>query len=312
MTRREDNPRGNVSVLTFEYIDPDEILGSEVFRFVERFLASTRRTEIGWHYITDIAWIYSKVKRWPRGYRILDAGGGGGPLQFLLAELGFHVTNIDMVLPEPRPVYFKRYDLSRRQLSHFMETGYAGHIRRFSRPGGWPFLRRILRAPRALSYAPRHDRWRSDAGLSDVRIGRIEWVAGNLCDLREIPAGTFDAVVSLSALEHIPTEHLETALTEISRVLVPHANWAVTTSGTDRAMTWLHEPSQGWCYSEADLVSRFGAVRARDQNPTLVLRHYRECAYLKDHLAVFYRRGENNGMPMGIWDPKYIPVGLSR
>jgi len=32
----------------------------------------------------------------------------------------------------------------------------------------------------------------------------------------------------------------------------------------------------------------------------------------KDHLADFYRRGANNGMPLDVWDPKYIPVGLSR
>lgn len=312
MIRHEDTRKGNVPILTFEYIDPDEMLKSEDFRFVERFLISTHRTEIGWHYITDITWIYSKVKRWPRGYRILDAGGGGGPLQFLLAELGFHVTNIDMVLPKPQSVHVERYGLTRRQLSRFTETSYAGHLRRFSRFGVWPLLRRITRVLRAMSYAPRHDRWRSAAGLHDVPVGRIEWIAGNLCDLSEIPAGSFDAVVSLSALEHIPIEHLGAAMSEISRVLTSNASWAITTSGTDQATSWLHEPSQGWCYSEADLESRFGAVSARAQNPAQVLERYRACVYLKDHLAGFYRRGANNGMPLGVWDPKYIPVGLSR
>jgi hypothetical protein len=229
-----------------------------------------------------------------------------------LAELGFQVTNIDMVLPESLPDHFERYRLTRRQLSHFTETSYAGHIRRVSRLSGWSLLKRVIRALRAMSYAPRHDRWRSDAGLRDVRIGRIEWIVGNLCDLREIPAGSFDAVVSLSALEHIPIENLGAALSEISRVLTSGAGWAVTTSGTDQAATWLHEPSQGWCYSEDDLESRFGAVRAREQNPVQVMERYRKCDYLKEHLASFYRRSARNGMPLGVWDPKYIPVGLSR
>jgi hypothetical protein len=101
-------------------------------------------------------------------------------------------------------------------------------------------------------------------------------------------------------------------LSEISRVLTSGASWAVTTSGTDQAATWLHEPSQGWCYSEDDLESRFGAVRARDQSPVQVMEHYRKCGYLKEHLAGFYRRSARNGMPLGVWDPKYIPVGLSR
>ena len=140
-------------MLTFEFIDPDEQIGSDDFHFVERFLAATGRTEIGWHYITDIAWIYSRVKNWPRTYRILDAGGGSGPLQFLLADLGFHVTNIDMVLPEPAAAHVERYRLTHRRLVHFKETGYAGHLRGFSVPDAKARLRRIL--SRGASHAAR-------------------------------------------------------------------------------------------------------------------------------------------------------------
>ena len=143
-------------------------------------------------------------------------------------------------------------------------------------------------------------------------VGKIEWIAGNLCDLRDIPTDTFDAVVSLSALEHIPIEQLGTALAELSRVLKPNAPWAVTTSGTEQSATWLHEPSQGWCYSVNDLNKRFGAAGARDQDPTSLLERYRNCTYLREHLAGFYTCTERLGMPLGVWDPRYIPVGLSR
>ena len=108
-------------MLTFEFIDPEQQIRSDDFLFVERFLRDTGLTEIGWHYITDITWIYSKVKQWPRTYRVLDAGGGNGPLQFLLAELGFHVANIDMVLPEPDPVEVLRYRLTQRRLVHSLK-----------------------------------------------------------------------------------------------------------------------------------------------------------------------------------------------
>jgi SAM-dependent methyltransferase len=296
-------------MLTFEFIDPDRQIGSDDFQFVERFLISTGRTEIGWHYITDIAWIYSKVKNWPRTYRVLDAGGGSGPLQFLLAELGFQVTNIDMVLPEPAPADMVRYSLTHRRLSHFTETGYAGHLRQLSTAGAKPGLRRVYRRMRRML---RNMLARLRAAARDPSVGKIEWVTGNLCDLREIPTGTFDAVVSLSAIEHIPLEQLGTALAELSRVLKPKAPWAVTTSGTEQPATWLHEPSQGWCYSVSDLNKRFGATGPGDQDPASLLERYRRCAYLKEHLAGFYLRTERSGMPLGVWDPRYIPVGLSR
>lgn len=301
-----------VSPLTYELIDPDEQIGSLDFRFVERFLQATRRTELGWHYLTDIAWIYGKVKNWPRSWRVLDAGGGGGALQFLLAELGFNVTNVDLLFPAdpPRPVA-KRYRFTFKRLPNFQESAYMGHLRSFAQHRRLPF-RRWYRRLRAATYNARHDRWRREAGLLKQSIGSIEWIVGNLCDLSEIPSGSFDAVVSLSSLEHIPLKQLHSALTEIARVLKPQASWAVTTSATELPETWLHEPSQGWCYSIADLESRFGAVRSREQHPCRLLAQYRSCDCLRERLARFYRKSGNNGMPWGIWDPKYIPVGLSR
>jgi hypothetical protein len=201
--------------------------------------------------------------------------------------------------------------MTRRRLVHFEETGYAGHLRQFSAPDIKARLKRIYRATRAKLRRP----GRRDSACRESAqpaVGTIEWIVGNLCDLREIPPGTFDAVVSLSALEHIPIEQLGTALRELARVAKPGAGWAVTTSGTDRATTWLHEPSQGWCYSVADLRDRFGAVGARDQDAAEMLERYRRSKYLRDHLAAFYRRTDRCGMPWGVWDPRYIPVGLSR
>ena len=63
-------------MLQYEFIDPDLQINSADFQFVESFLKMTDRTQIGWHYLTDITWIYSHVKDWPRDYKVLDAGGG--------------------------------------------------------------------------------------------------------------------------------------------------------------------------------------------------------------------------------------------
>lgn len=37
---------------------------------------------------------------------------------------------------------------------------------------------------------------------------------------------------------------------------------------------------------------------------------YRTASYLPDHLAGFYEKSGNNGMPWGKWDSRYVPVGI--
>ena len=95
--------------MRYVFLDPDKISKTPDFEFVTTVLMDTGRTQIGWHYFVDLAWIYSRAKNWPTSYRILDAGGGRGPAQFLLAELGFNVTNLDLVLSEPALRLQKRY-----------------------------------------------------------------------------------------------------------------------------------------------------------------------------------------------------------
>jgi hypothetical protein len=73
------------------------------------------------------------------------------------------------------------------------------------------------------SYSLSHDRWRSSVNLSDTPLGSVQWCVRNLCHTPKISSGDFDAVVSLSAWEHIPYELLDSALTEIRRVLTPDA-----------------------------------------------------------------------------------------
>ncbi|UFP95979.1 hypothetical protein [Gloeobacter morelensis] len=42
-------------MLTYELIDLQEQLESKEFRFVEAFLQANGRTQLGWHYCTDIS-----------------------------------------------------------------------------------------------------------------------------------------------------------------------------------------------------------------------------------------------------------------
>jgi SAM-dependent methyltransferase len=300
-------------MLTYEFLDPDIILASPSFNFTFGFLSSTRRTKVGWHYVTDIAWIHDKVKSWPRTFKVLDAGGGRGPIQFLLAEMGFDVTNVDLLHPRPPVAYRSRYGTRLRQLGSYTPTSYRRFLLAFAGQRG---AKGIVKAVAKFALAGAIEtimarRWRTKVALRTTHPGRIEWVTGNLCSMPEIPSQSFDAIVSLSALEHIPFEQLPQALSEIRRVLKQEARWAVTTSGTERKDTWYHAPSQGNCFSETDLQELFGARPFMAENAGSVLARYRNCSFLKEHLAPFYKRSGDNGMPWGKWNPAYIPIGLS-
>lgn len=126
----------------------------------------------------------------------------------------------------------------------------------------------------------------------------------------EVMDDFFDAIVSMSALEHIPFKQLQNALSELNRVLKPNAKWAVTTSGTDKASTWFHDPSKGYCFSQSDLENKFNACSTLNQHPEKILQKYKGNKYLQENLAGFYFKSGDNGMPWGKWDPQYIPVGI--
>jgi ubiquinone/menaquinone biosynthesis C-methylase UbiE len=305
-------------MLTYEFIDPEKQISSQNFNLVESFLRATGRTQLGWHYITDIVWIYSQVKDWPRSYRILDAGGGYGAVQFLLAEMGFSVVNIDLSLTKPSKVYRDRYKITHEDLESFSPTSYVdllnGKTRnneRIKKLIKSSFFYHIWQQKKRSQYVKSHEEWRYSVGMANFPIGNIEWKTGNLCYLPEISSESFDAIISLSSLEHIPYEVLDQAVSEIFRVLKPEAKWAVTTSGTQHSKTWWHEPSQGNCFSTHDLERLFLANKVNDQSPEEVLDKYQQCAYLKNNLADFYKKSGNYGMPWGVWRPTYIPVGLS-
>lgn len=302
--------------LEFEYLQPERIIGSDDFIFVKCFLDSTGRDQIGWHYIVDLTWIYGRLKHLLPGSRILDAGGGVGAAQFMLAELGFDVTNVDLYQGEPAAWIKKRYDIKPRLLPSFERTDYSNHIESLHGTGTIASIRNRLRTAPALApitgfrHLRRHNGWRRKVGLGDKAVGQITWLRGNLAAIPELEDQSFDALVSLSAVEHFPVNLMILAIAEMRRALKPDATIAVTTSGTDSDEDWYHEPSKGQCFSAQGLKQIFGADAAAGQNAAAVQAQYQQSKYLRSHLADFYYRSGNNGMPWGKWDPQYIPVGI--
>ena len=275
-------------MLCYEFLEPDHLIATREFSLIRTFLKTTGRTQIGWHYVMDLAWILSRVKHWPKRLRVLDAGGGIGPLQFLLAEMGFHVTNIDLVLKPCPQKYQRRYRTTLTHLQTDSKTEYEHFLTRFHLNSS----RSVMRSPlykiknwKFISlldnrlYNLKHNTWRRQAGFDAERIGRIDWKVGNLCHLNFIETNAFDAVVSLSALEHIPLHCLGSALAEIRRTVKQDGRWAVTTSGTEKQQTWFHRPSRGYCFTSKSIEEIFQARPSRRQDASAVLQRYRQCAY---------------------------------
>lgn len=302
-----------------EALHPGAILQGENFRAIERFIQTRRHRQLGWHYVVDLVWILGIVRNWPARSRVLDVGGGSGPLQYLLAELGFDVTNVDLVPARLQPWLKRRYRATLNESAAYVPTDYVGHLQRQAVHWGSVASKlslrsvgRSLRDAAAGQVASRHyDRWRRSSKV-ELPVGSITLVKGNICSLPEMPSASFDAVVSLSALEHIPIQQIPAALGEIERVLKPGGAMAITTSGTHLTETWLHEPSRGLCFSVADASRIFKGTFESPLALDEVLQAYQENVYLRRNLAGFYFKSAENGMPNGLWSPSYIPIGVRR
>jgi ubiquinone/menaquinone biosynthesis C-methylase UbiE len=250
-----------------------------------KHLAASLGLEFGWHYLLDLTWIVEGLGP-VQGQRILDAGAGTGILQWRLAEEGAEVLSVDRGDRRDLPLRFRR---------------------RFRVAG----LRPQDLAP-ARPFNPR--RWRDLAALFDTRRapGRVVFYHQDLKTLADIPDASLDAVAAVSALEHNDPQDLPQVVAELMRVLKPGGRLVATLCAA-RDEDWYHTPSAGWCYTAGSLRRLFSlpdGVGSNDDQYDRLMAALRECGELRDHLAGFYFRSGDNGMPWGKWDPQYQPVGV--
>jgi ubiquinone/menaquinone biosynthesis C-methylase UbiE len=101
---------------------------------------------------------------------------------------------------------------------------------------------------------------------------------------------------------------------ELMRVLKPGGVLLATlTAGKDQ--DWWHEASSGWCYTDHTLRQLFDLPLDAPSNYGRydeLFAALKDCAELRDNLASFYFRSEDKGMPGGVWDPQYQPVGVCK
>jgi SAM-dependent methyltransferase len=295
--------QGNkIEILSADFLRENRHLVHE-FRQVARSL----RLGLGWHYLLDLIWAAKEVGP-VFGHQIMDAGAGVGVMQWWMASKGANVVSADRL---------NRSHLGRRFRAWCPVRGLRAGVdlNPLSKPGLRAFLppRRIQHWPLwPLKIGNTFFEMFSREPLPPKDRGTVTVYNQDLRSMPDVMTDSIDAIVSISSLEHNSPEDLRAIVHELMRVLKPGGK-LVATLGGSKEKDWFHEPSKGWCYTEATLRDLFKLDSASISNYEQYDELFgllRDCAELRDNLARFYFRSGNNGMPWGVWDPKYQPVGV--
>lgn len=293
----QSNQEGRIEILSPRLLDDFRPVVKEL-----RMLAASLGLEFGWHYLLDLVWVVSHLGN-PTGKKLMDAGAGVGILQWYLAEKGSEVISVDRSSRACLPVKFRR---------RYQVEGYRSANQDDLKPATHAFIHNF-NASNSLKAKIYYLKREFQGILQNHHSpGKVLIYNQDLLHLDTIPENTLDAVVSISALEHNAPETLPKVVNELLRVLKPGGILLVTL-GAARNEDWFHEPSKGWCYTEETLRKMFDlpidAVSNFDQYDS-IFNEIINCAELRDNLAKFYFQSAENGMPWGIWDPKYSSAGI--
>ena len=259
-----------------------------------------RRKHLGWHYMLDLVWIVSQLKDLPADALVLDVGAGDGLLQYVLLRMGLRAISVDFTIRQgPADVDWialsdgKSYDNS--YLRH-LKDNYSTKTEATSQE-------RLISSREAF------------LSFIENESARLIFYRSDISEMALLMDGQVDAVVSVSALEHNDFDKTFRSVDECLRVLKPGGVMLSTVSAAADE-DWFHKPSKGWCYSEASLRRLFQLDPAVVSNFAEYQRVLDELMLpgceLHVQLAPFYFNSGNNGMPWGVWSPKYLPVGIRK
>ena len=288
-----------LEILSTSLLDDNRELVNEL-----KQIATQARLEFGWHYLLDLVWIINNLDLETLS-KTLDAGAGQGVLQWYLASKGIDVLSVDRGSRAFLPLHFRKFypteGLRPGDLASPLKTLF-----RFSGREG-SFSQKLRGFGRDLYY------W-LQGNSQKTGSGTVIFYYQDLRSLKNIASNTVDAVVAVSSLEHNEPDQLPAVVAELMRVLKPGGKLVATLSTTGDA-DFYHEPSSGWTYSEASMRAHFGldedTVSNYDQYPAL-FEALKNSTELKEGLAKFYFQRGEGGMPWGVWDPQYVPIGVCK
>ncbi len=264
-------------------------------------LAKKLGIEFGWHYLLDLTWILSQM-RLVEGVRVMDAGAGVGVLQWYLAQQGVEVVSVDRLERAYLPLRFRlRYEIHGLREEDLKPIYQANRYRNGNKQG---LVKMVAGSAKDIV----------KTGFPKRYNGQVLIYNQDLHYMPDIPDGSLDYVVAVSALEHNTPDNLQLVVEELMRVLKPDG-FLLATLGAARDKDWFHQPSKGWCYTETTLREVFNLSHQVPSNYDQydeLFSALQNCIELRCNLAAFYARSGDNGMPWGVWDPKYQPVGVCK
>jgi len=77
----------------------------------------------------------------------------------------------------------------------------------------------------------------------------------------------------------------------------------------------FHEPSHSWLLNEPDLAKLYRLAPDYTSNFNRfdeIFESLKNSRYLRRWLGHSYYAGDKNGMPLGQWNPCYVPLGIRR
>jgi SAM-dependent methyltransferase len=268
-----------------------------------RHLADRLGVQIGWHYLLDLSWAAHQLEEMGAA-EVLDAGAGLGLMQWWLAGRGVRVLSVDRQSRQELPFRFRaQYHVSGLRREDLLSP--ADSLRRRLSDRTQPYGRRAGSAARAIAG------WIM-APLASKALGSVVLYHQDLTHLADVRSDSLDAVVAISSLEHNSPETLPPVVRELMRVVKPGGR-LVATLGAAKQADWFHEPSQGWCYTDASLRKLFeleSGVTSNYRQYDELMSRLRASDELRLGLAPFHFTSGDNGMPWGAWDPRYQPVGV--
>ncbi|MEQ8821108.1 MAG: methyltransferase domain-containing protein [Sumerlaeia bacterium] len=274
---------------------------------------------LGWHYLFDLVWILRELESLKPGSTVLEVGAGMGLLQFLLADSGYKVISADMGLRRPFAATEHLYRFGEMGTSGEIDHDYLKHHERATKPGvGLPTLNGILdasprKALRAVRKLLKQDPVRKQKPATKEDRPEITLYRCDASNMAELKDNSVDAAVSVSALEHNPAEKVREINRECLRIVKPGGPILHTVSAVKEGSAF-HEESFSYLLDEAGLTEAYD-LQSPESNFAdfdAVFAAIQEGRFLKDCLGHGYYGSGRNGMPWGIWNPAYQPVGVKK
>lgn len=277
---------------------------------------------VGWHYILDVIWILKQIEeqQLPLGSTILDAGGGYGIIQFCLTRLKYKVISVDFADRQPTIKMLKHFQIVD---SDNIKKKFQHDYLKFQKKNTSSYMVQTAKKLKAISLKSSSMWPQRLRNFIYVKTVSKRSAKNDLCpmifhkadlqDMRCISTNSIDAVVSISVVEHNSQNQVIKVMSELKRVLKNGNPMFITTCSSEKE-DWFHEASNGWVYSEKSLHNLFlnscEKFKSNFSNYNQLMNELRTSDELKSWLHPVYFKSANNGMPWGVWDPKYYPVGL--